>query len=182
MNKKIFIIAILLLGASSLFGQKVYLDGYIIMDQGDTIFGKIAVLSAPASCKRIKFTNSDGIKVKFTKTEVKAYKRGDEYYYRKVRKYVAGEGATIDYLKLLATGKINLYGYMWNDNNGGVSTTYYVEKDGIMTRVLQTGFKKHMAEYFSDNPALEEQIRNKELNYWSMERIVEIYNLEASTE
>lgn len=60
-----------------------YIDGYILLEKGDTIYGKLKVLTEEQSCSKIKFKNSEQKKIKYKIQEVKSYQRGSEAFVKK---------------------------------------------------------------------------------------------------
>lgn len=101
------------------------------------------------------------------------------------------KGAKI-FLKLESDGKLKLFNYyqtqfspgMYNDPTGSMSggtiisvENYILQKgDGELKRLKGLTFKKDMAEYFSDCPALVAKIESKDFRKRDMNIIVRFYN------
>lgn len=163
-----------------------YLEGYIILNDGDTIYGKIKKQSELKSCEKVYIIDSTSVEKKYKSKKAIGYKRGDEIFIKKNYTVPGNLGTYNNFMKVIETGKVVLYEaysnvYQSSGGGGGVSTTrhdYFLEKNGNLLRVKKGGFKNQISEYFRENKELSEKIKNKELGYGDMHRIVQIYNMD----
>ncbi|RXQ87290.1 hypothetical protein EO244_16560 [Ancylomarina salipaludis] len=167
-----------------------YIEGYIVKESRDTIIGKLKNMSAEKSCFKIKFIDSNGNKVKFKDKDVYAYKRGTEVYFKKSYERPISINNMQGYMKLIDDGVIKLYKFNYVVRNAGTMNAngvmtggessyqqdYYIEKNNNFLLVRKMGFKRTMAEYFSDNKELADKISSKALRYKDLKEIIRAYN------
>jgi len=193
-QKKNIILLLFITITSNGFSQFInYIDGYVVKENRDTIYGQLRELNAEKSCLKIKFIDSKGNKVKFKDKEVYAYKRGDDLYYKKTYERPISISNMKGFMKLMVKGKVNLYKFNYVEKNVGVMDSnggmipggnsyrkdYYIEKkNSNLFLVTKIGFKHLVANYLSDNFDLANKIRNKELKYRDIKEIVRTYNKE----
>ncbi len=191
MKKKYLIIGLLIILSSKGFCQfDNYINGYVVKESRDTIFGKLKDMSEERSCFKIKFIDSNGNKVKFKDAEVYAYKRGTELYFKKSYERPISISNMLGFMKLIDTGKVKLFQFSYVVQNAGTMNAngvmtggrssyrqdYYIEKNNRLLLVRKMGFKNTMTEYFSDNSELADKIRSKDLKYRDIKEIVRMYN------
>jgi len=88
-----------------------------------------------------------------------------------------------DFVRVVETGKINLYRYSSIVSNGQYSYTqheWFVEKDGKQEKLTQLHFEEQLAEYIGDYPALFERVKRNQLTYSNAkddtQAIIKFYN------
>ena len=180
---KLLILTFFLLQSVFAFSQyENYLDGYVILEKGDTLRGKLKILSKEESCSQIKFINSNGEKVKLKRKLVNAYRRGGEYYEKKRAKPGALRHV---YMLRLINGPAKLYrlNYTTKEDPSDVmsetyySTKYYVEKKGDWILVPELlFFRKKMSQFFADNAEISRQINDGYFSYENLRSLVIAYN------
>lgn len=161
--------------------NKKYIDGYVITVTGDTISGKIKKANKEVSCNKFKFIDSKGekIKIKIKNSDVFAYKRGSDLFFKKSYERPVVIGKMEGYMKLIIDGNVKLFRFNYiSGGMNGVSyyQDYYLEKEGAHILVYKMSFKNNMIDYFSDNEELINKIENKELKYSDLEEIVSVFN------
>ena len=180
MKIKYLIIGLFLFVNLKMYSQnEKYVDGYVVTISGDTIFGKIKKSNKESSCNKFKFIDSKEEKVKFKNTDVFAYKRGNDLFFKKSYERPFVFGKMEGYMKLIIDGAVKLFmfNYVSQDMNGvSWGQDYYLEKEGTHILVYKMRFKKSMNTCFSDNKDLVSRIENDELKYLDLEEIVSIYN------
>lgn len=192
-NKHLLIVLFIILTSKGFSQFNYYIHGYVVKESRDTIFGMLKDMSEERSCFKIKFIDPNGNKVKFKDSDVYAYKKGSELYFKKrFKRPITIFGNMQGFMKLIDNGKVKLFQFNYVVQNsgtmnangvmtgvgGGVSyrQDYYLEKNNRLLLVRKMVFKKKMIEYFSDNLELVDKISNKELIYWDIKEIVRIYN------
>lgn len=144
------------------------------------------------NCKRLKFKDTNGKKVKLKKAEIHSYKMEDYTFIKKKFQHPISFSGSIGYMLLLNKGKISLYSYKYDagarndknvDNNGrsplgyfSYVEDYYIEKGDSFELVKKSGLKKIMAKYLSDNSELLQKVNYKILKYKNIEEVISIYN------
>lgn len=191
MKNKILIAGLFMLFTLTAYAQ-YYVDGYVVKESGDTIFGKLERLSSERSCLKIKFIDSNGNKVKFKDSEVYAYKIGEDLYFKKPYEApIRILDNMIGFMKLIDDGKVKLYEFSFQVHQAGgpaypggpVTIGYatskkhhYLEKNEQFIRVKKMGFKQTMSKYFSDSEAVADKIKKRHYRYKDIVAIVEMYN------
>ena len=172
----------------------IYLDGYVIKESGDTIFGKLKFLTGERSCFEIRFIDDNSERIRFKIKDTRAYKRGDEFYIKKIYKRpltIFNQGC---YMKVLVDGDVKLYRFNyeintpsgmglngeWLPGGSGFCEDYYIEKDGELLLVDRDEFKDTVSEIFADYYELSEQIKSQSFTYREIVYIVEVYNNKKS--
>ena len=189
MKNKILITGLLLFFAINGYSQH-YVDGYVIKESGDTIFGKIGNLSPEQSCLKIKFKDFNGNKIKFKDEEVYAYKIGADLYFKKPYGVPTMFDNMIGFMRLINDGKVKLYEFRFQaksnmpmGSNGGMGfgtsqfiKHHYLEKNGEFIRVPKRRFKQTMSKYFSDSQVVVDKIKQRYYTYEEIEALVRMYN------
>ncbi|MCB0824169.1 MAG: hypothetical protein KDC09_15835 [Bacteroidales bacterium] len=177
------ILIILVLAFSSFSYSQDYKEGYVILNNNDTLFGELEVLSDIQCGKKVIIKVGEKV-TKYKPKKIKAYKIGEDEYVTKQFTLPGNLSTFTRFLKVWELGKVNIYGYYYSANTqyfdvsnpNNKSHEVFIEKDGILERVKDTGFANRMSEYFSDNKELSEQILNNKLTYYDILKIVRIYN------
>lgn len=186
--KRIQLVLILFLITTFYFaGQSQgYIKGYVIPHQGDTIFGKFLRQSDIKACKKAILIDSLGKQIKYTIQKAKAYKIGNDHYVKKTFRGSSLHDIT-RFAKIILNGKVILYEAHYSSSQpvyGGGSLNsecraYLVQNDASYKKVKGgRKFRKEMPDFFSDNEELSLRIKNEELEYRDIVRIVRMYNLE----
>lgn len=177
--------------SNSIFGQleeenrkeKAWEEGYVVIEEGDTLFGEVK--NHPIN-NNIKIRNPKNKSQKATfkaKNVLGYYRYGVTYHSKKVK-------GGWRFAELVSDGKVRLYktinDYHHTNVNpatgqmgfGGFSSqaAYYIEKDGQIEFVRRSGFKTNLVKFFRDDEKLCKAIQKKELKYKSLERIDDLYN------
>lgn len=121
-------------------------DDYVVMTDGDTIFGNVhrPIIGSKYIVKK------DGGKIKFKENTVIAFKDGEFVYELWEKEKLNILDGKKSYLVLLYKGKeITLYGY-----RDGARPCYYIYKDAKLYRLkLEDGWANTLELLFADNPA-----------------------------
>jgi hypothetical protein len=179
--------------------QMHYSPGYVVLEKGDTIFGMLKQYPPEMSCQKVRIIDENGNKIRVSRAQVIAYRRGDSDFVKKrySRPFVLGK--PIGFMKLISRGEVNLYKFYYKVSgpshnnfqdqgsnpliyNEREKSDYYVERNGKNELVWKNSFRKGMALYFEEHTELSKKILDKELNYSDIWSIVEEFNRWYSTQ
>jgi len=185
---------ILYLLVSPAFGQVTenYLEGYVVLLNGDTLRGKVMdrdVSAFGGLLKKIRFKPHKGWKKRYKPGEIKAYHRGEDNFlsiwlssesrfFRQDFYSRPGQGEQV-FIKIMHQGSIDLYHWEYTDeDNSTVDFIPLLKKPEAAEMVRATqgilGLKrKRLAEYFSDCPRLSSALLNKEIT--TVNEVIMIY-------
>ena len=176
--------------ATATDSKKVY-NGYVVLANGDTLKGKIQMLSPTLNEVKVKFIASNGKQQVFKSKEVLAY----SFVVPTNRNKVAGS-QTITYVKKnveqspvpfgskevlverQVKGQINLYNHYVETRAGQYAYNHFflLEKDGEIVTVNRENFKKAVKNAVADYPELKVKVGKKGYGYKYMAKIITEYN------
>lgn|GEM_PF-3316359 len=194
---RITFILIFLVGMLSIpiAANATFVDGYIVKNNNDTVYGLIDVGNNIANSQKCVFmSGKNAEKCEYTPTQIKGYRFTNGKYY--VSKKLTINGIESDhFLEFLVQGLVNLYYYEDMDK-----FRYYVDKgDGVLLELINTPytiekeeeFYKHdlktyyrekreyvavLLSVFEDSQKTCQEVPTKELDYTSLVRLVEDYH------
>lgn len=182
MNQMKYVVIILFIINGHLQAQDTYIEGYLVLNNGDTLRGGLkhrrVSFTGESLLNKIKYKGENGKKKKFRRSQLKAYNIGGQEYRRfylrptrtkllnLVTNYyeIVPFNAELHFLRVVRDGALQLYEMEWSD---GMSDRveglplFRKENDPLMVRGTQGvfGFKKNvLEEFFNDCPALQEKI------------------------
>lgn len=172
-----FVISIFL--SFMVYGQINYDDGYVIDINDFTLKGKIMASNPNLYSTQITFINA-------RTNEKRVYKPSDikswhvdanniSYFSKTYRLSPIKAYQVFMRRKCNGKGKVKVYEYWNTDGNMGYVQTF-LEKDDELTEISFGSFKKFMATYFEDYPALVEKINAKKFKKREFMKIVQEYN------
>ena len=125
-ERKLIIIAFLLLTVSTVWAQRDFRKGYIITNQQDTIYGWIDYRGDIRNAKICSFKQTEnGQATDYTPSDIAAYRFNDSKFY--VSKNIGATDAPKQvFLEYLVNGLAKLYYYRYDNR----ADHYYIEKDG----------------------------------------------------
>lgn len=195
--KSFFSIFLFLLIQPFIFSQKGYDGGYIILNNGDTLRGKIKdrkYTTSPGNSDKISFIDDKGNKNKLSPNKIKAYSKRASMFYRSLP---VGHEAKMQFVQILEYGEVILFGYSSNsfvsetissikptsskDNHAiqksDVVYFYQRNKDpNSLMKVKHDKFESVSLFYFKDDAELIKKIEDKSLKYGDIELVVKTYN------
>lgn len=160
------------------------MDGYVITQPNDTLFGKIELLGDKAMSEKCVFKQQDGTLKTYLPEDIVGYRISKYKYF--ITKDLDGKKA---FFEFLIKGKLNVY-YVLTNNNA----RYFIEKEGDVLRELpydeieknEDGknylYKttKHIGEltyYLENTPQLRKEINAiKKPNHSNLIKIAENYH------
>ncbi|PCE66659.1 hypothetical protein [Sediminicola luteus] len=165
----------------SVTAQDGYKEGFVVLNNGDTLYGKIMDRKAEpfgGLLTKIRYQGEAG-KKRFASKKIQAYKRGNDLFVRLALKpsgsffneaYRIDSSGEFAFVKQLCTGRAIHYQIEYRDHESGyIDTIDYFRKANQpeLVRVTQGVFglkKKVLSRFFSDCPNLVKDINDKRLN------------------
>ncbi|NJN76920.1 MAG: hypothetical protein HC803_00165 [Saprospiraceae bacterium] len=171
---------------------KVY-EGSVILENGQTLEGKIEMLSPTLNEVKVKFIDNNGRSTTYKAKEVAGYNFIFPKYNAKTKSY---DNQVIEYVKREVStapipfgprevlverqvkGSISLYNFYVETRASSVAFThnYFVEKDGQMIALDKSNYKEILKDLVADYPELKTKIGRKGYNYSSIAELIEEYN------
>ena len=162
----------------SMFAQINFLDGYIINNKNDTIYGQIKYTTPALRSSKVIFMKAgETEKVTYKPFQIKGYYVAETSYDSKIYdidlSLPYGFGA---FMERRNEGIVKLY-YYWNTDKERGFTQTFIENDGdYLLEVDYVGFKRQMTRYFEDFPKLQSKIKQGTYKKKDLEQIVAEYN------
>lgn len=141
---------------------------YLVTSRGDTVRGTVKVFSYGPD-KKVQVVTSDKKKSTFPIFQVRSFVMDNENY-----SPVKGPNGYA-FMKVLQKGYLSLYAFQ-RENQVTYDGQYLLKKDGSGMEVPNLTFKKNIAKYLAECPAVTARIDNGELGKTDIEKIVEAYN------
>lgn len=192
------VIFAMVLTIPAVYSQKGYDAGYVILNNGDTIYGRIKDrdLSRDRLYPKIRFRGEHSGRRKYSPYQVRGYRLGDtefdakwfmeeaaffrfDYFCRE------GTGEKV-FLKVLARGPLTCYFREYIDAESGYLDGYELfQRDGEdyyerATQGILGLKKKRLSVYFADCPSLVMRIRNGQITH--PVEVVDFYHSHCSRE
>jgi len=178
---------------STLIAQRHYLPGYVVLQKGDTIYGKVKDRKPEPFGRiygRIRFRDGGLFAKKFGSHELLAYKAGERFYESCWLSYqmslfssrmisVPGRGHK-EFMRVMVKGPLSYYSIEHEQHESGYYNDIpYLKLEGNreMVRATQGIFglkRKQLAAYFRDCKELQRAILEKEVN--TVFEIVDFYH------
>jgi hypothetical protein len=174
-----------------ILGQKHYEEGYVVLNNGDTIIGRIKDRTPDPFgklYKKIRFKGKG--KSKYGPDEILSYKKGDALYeiislidgkgFLSQDYSIAFDGRNPVFIRVVERGPVNHYLLEFQDADSGYfdHISYFQKSNGReLVRTTQGIFglrRKRLASLFHDCPLLVDKILNKELK--TSYEVVTFYN------
>lgn len=188
MKKILFVIPLLLFTNISLFGQSVFLPGYIIKPGQDTIYGLIADLGQVRNLKTCHFKKNENEKVKiYAPNDLLAYRINSGKFYV-TKEIELEEKSHLVFLEYLVNGIFNLYYanfqgrdlYFLENEEGRISELSNKSKEVFIgeAKYIRNSslYKGVLKASFSDYPDLIPKIEKSELNHNSLIKLTKEYH------
>ena len=180
-SRQLVLVLSLLISPHLILAQKDYLDGYIITNENDTLFGKVKDRKSHPFGKLYKkiYLKQKHRKRKYSPNQIKSYQRGASKYESlnlEVSKHLINEIYTSDtnrgnkvFLKVLVKGYLTYYQleFEYEDSDYIDAIDLYKRvNESNLQRVTQGVFglkKEFLRNYFQDCPSLWYKIEKREL-------------------
>lgn len=196
-NHKKSVLLILLFGILNIAISQSNNDDYIVLNNNDTLYGTVYHINNKTILefyKKIRFINKKGKRKKYKRTDLLAFKSGNNIYqafmiteftdgnpFDRIRYTLDEKHGYKVFYKRISTGKVSHYQYEWIEQGEALimsmdlikkeSSTYFIRA----TQGLLGIKRKALIEYFYDCSQLQEKIKKKEikklfevLNYYKL--------------
>lgn len=141
---------------------------YVLTARGDSLTGDVRpMLYGPE--QKVQLVSEDREKTTFSIFQVREFSSDGEIYHP-----VRGEKG-YQFMKLVKPGYLALYAYQM-ENQTRFDGLYLKKLDGESLVVPNLGFKKYMARFLEDCPAVVTQIEEGDLGKKDVPDIVDVYN------
>jgi len=143
--------------------------------------GSILTNKSDGDCFVMFRATEDSKKLKLKPTDITSFVIGTDSF-TTLKNFSINAYVTypMDFVKVLDTGRINLYAYYAikpESNYSSLVIIWLVEKNGEVEYLNRGRFKNmFIDDYINDCPELVEKIKNKELKYKDIKKIVDEYN------
>ena len=190
MNKKVAYIFLVLTFA--VLGYEVSAQKeYVILINGDTLFGDVQALNDLASCHEVEVILPDGRTEKFRPRNalkyVRYYDGHKEVYVKEEIRELGVMWPKTGFLRVVTEGKLTILKYNYIAQSGGPmggasmmggleKEDYYISFWDKPVLIKKRDFNIIMSEHVASNNLLANAIRNDKLNYHDLQAIAQIYN------
>lgn len=184
------------------FCQQTYTEGYVLLETGDTLRGKIkdnVETDGDPSLQKIRFVDANGQKQKIDAKQAKEYRKNGFPPYRRI---LTNRGNK-KFARVVEEGDIILYKYFREKGGGGsgfasvgsatfgsrdvvsagrrpsTDVEYYIQWKGDKEPLLMvpnSGFKRIMSKFFERVPDIKIRIENEMVVRMNLEETVHEYN------
>lgn len=193
-KQKVALLSLLLVISAASFSQKEkdYTEGYVLMETGDTLRGKIrdnVETEGDVNKQRIWYVDKAGKTQRISAKKALEYRKNGFPPYRRIRTVrgnkkfarVMTEGSVIlyKYFNVKSAGGVRNYGGgMAYDMPADIDVEYYLQRAGKPELVLvpNFNFKSKMAKYFADDPDLKSRIENETVVRVNLTEAIQDYN------
>ena len=172
--------------------NKMY-KGYVITLEGDTLKGKIEMLSPSLNEVKVKLVPNDGEAIIYRAKEITAYaflvpdfdikkKRFNDkwifYVKKKVERPPVPFGPTEVLMQQEIKGTISFYNYYIETRSQVADFEHLtlIEKDGEMLKIAKANYKKVLKTMIIDYPKLAKKIGKKGYRFKNLKQILTLYN------
>lgn len=167
--------------------------GYVITTKGDTLEGKIEMLSPSLNEVRVKLIQEDGQAIIYRAKDVNSYsflvpnfdkkqkqfsERWISYVKRKVKRPPVPFGPSEVLMQQEVKGKLNLFNYYIETRSRMTDYDHLVllEKDGELIEIKKSNYKKKLKKIMMDSPIVVSKIGKKGYRFKNIGAIIKLYN------
>ncbi len=173
-----FICFSLLISTNDAFGQ-LWQDGFVVLNTGDTLTGKVKVATPAVRSVKVVFRDSATDEVtSYKPLSIKSFTANGETFDSKIYDVVPSfkYGYSVFMRRMNSGGPIKVYEY-WNTDKERGFTQTFLENDGdYLFEVLYPRFKPLMITYFEEYPQLVAKIKRGAFKKRDLLKIVHEYN------
>lgn len=180
-KKQVMLACFLLIAMATQAQSDVDLQGYVVTNSQDTLYGEVFDLQLGLTNGTIRVEqNFESTTLKFK--DVIAYKRGREVFMKRHHSSFKAKGGS--FMQVVITGDVILYRLDYQkleESNGYTNSSlqhdYYIEKlGGELALVNRTDFQHSIMPFIADKPQIKEKVEKSEWNYDDLALIVKSYN------
>lgn len=158
-------------------------DGYVVLNTGDTLQGKIKTATPAVRSVKVVFKNTETDEImSYKPLSVKSFTSNGETFESKIYDVVPSfkYGYSVFMRRLNDDGPVRVYEY-WNTDKERGFTQTFLENDGdYLFEVMYPRFKPLMITYFEDYPQLSAKIKRGAFKKRDLLKIVAEYNSHKS--
>ena len=171
--------------------KKTY-SGFLITTSGDTLKGKIQMLSITMNQVKVKFINEKGKRRVYRAKDLQSYSFKVKVWNRLAQEYdvkwilytkktVEKPPVPFSSNKVLVQqeviGNISIYNYyIETRSNQSIEHIVYLEKDDILYVVDKTNYKKILSILMADFPFMKDKVGTKNYTYKHLNATIKEYN------
>jgi len=148
--------------------QFSFSQDYVVSITGDTLRGTVKPINFGPD-KKVLVIDSQKKKTQLTIFKVRAYSLKGEIY-NPVRMETGYQ-----FMKLMKSGYLSLYAFI-PDKQSSYDGRFLLKKDGRGMEIPNLSFKKMMAKFLDDCPAISTKIENGDLSKKHIDQIIDEYN------
>ncbi len=197
-QKWLLIPVLTLLSFSSMFGStikntpgKIY-NGYVVTIEGDTIRGKLQMLSPSMNQVKIKFIDPSGEKIMYKAKDLEAYAFQTEEWNKdenvNIIKWIRYTKKTVErppipfsgteiLLQQEVLGTISIYNfYIETRTSQSMEHIIYLEKSGVLYEVNRDNYRDVLKALTSDVQIIHQKISEKGFGFKYLNQIIIEYN------
>ncbi len=186
--KRVLIIGLLLIYVTSALAQRDFLEGYVVLNSGDTLYGLVKDRKDGFSAKLLDriILKHKKKRLKFRPDQLMAYSRAGSNFHSvpfsrgndllRVSRIKIGQK---HFLKVYIAGYLTLYMDEYVDDSGPNfdGNFYLIREDELQyVQVSMLFFRKKLVPYFDDAPHIAKAIEDRDYRYRDLIEIVTEYN------
>ena len=125
----------------------------------------------------ILFKGGDKGKEKLTTSDISAFVIGKDSF-AILKSFSVNNIVTLDedFVRVVKTGKINMYMHYTSRPSSSKEITTLLEKNGVIRIFDRTSIDEVAKQFFGDNPALAQQMKNTKWRDFDLKQFVDQYN------
>lgn len=167
-------------------------EGYVVKESGDTIYGKLQMLSPTMNQVKVKLTDENGQRMTLKAKTIKSYAFKVDIWNRKeklnIPKWIFYIKKTVDrppvpfagndiLMQQEINGTISLYNYyIETRSNQETAHIIFIEKADKMYEIERDNYKNVLKDLMNDNPAIRQKIGTKGYTYKYLTKTITEYN------
>lgn len=174
---------------------KIY-KGYVIKESGDTIYGKLQMLSPTMNQVKVKFISKNGKRITYKAKEIQSYGFQAEIWNKKekrnIQKWVYYTKMTVErppipfagndiLMQQEVKGSISMYNYyIETRSNQNMEHIVYLGKEGVLYKIDKENYRKILKSLMADFPVVYHKIGTKGYTHKFLDKTIAEYNQQAS--
>ncbi len=161
--------------------QPGWLEGYVVTNQADTLYGKIYYSPPGHRSAKISFKEEGkNEKIKYRPFTIRGYFVNDMYFVSRIYdihpSLSYGKGVFMRWVNHGRKVHVKIYEYWNTDKEFGFNQTFLAKSGGSSHEIDPLRFRKTTAAFFKDFPALQKDILSGLYKKKELEKLVERYN------
>lgn len=174
---------------------KIY-KGYVITESGDTLHGKLQMLSPTMNQVKVKFIDNQGKRITFKAKNLRSYAFEAQIWNKKekrnVQEWVFYTKKTVErppvpfagndiLMQQQVRGNISMYNYYIETRSSqNMEHIIYLEKESVLYEINKTNYRKILKGLMGDYPTVYHKIGTKGYTYKFLTKTLTEYNKQAT--